>query len=78
MIVEDEAGGIRRLEAGATVFFPRVSSQMARRILCSQGRVLPQTAHRGYALAKRVAKAALRKVGLRNSSGEAGLAMFTA
>ena len=75
VIVEDEAGGIRRLEAGATAFFPagsrakwRVESYVRKVAFCRR------PPHRGYVLAKKVAKATLRTVGMRNAN--AGLAMF--
>jgi uncharacterized cupin superfamily protein len=76
VIVEDAAGGTRRLEAGATAFFPagsravwRVESYVRKVAFCRKP--MP----RGYLLAKKVAKAALRKVGWREP-GDDGINMF--
>jgi uncharacterized cupin superfamily protein len=76
VIVEDASGGTRRLEAGATAFFPagsravwRVESYVRKVAFCREP--MP----RGYLFAKKVAKAALQKVGLRKSGGD-GIEMF--
>jgi hypothetical protein len=76
VIIEDGAGGPRRLEAGAAAFFPsgsravwRVESYVRKVAFCRKP--MP----RGYLLAKKVAKAALRTVGLRKPEDE-GMDMF--
>ncbi len=76
VIVEDAAGGTRRLEAGATAFFPsgsravwRVDSYARKVAFCRK----PMA--RGYLFAKKVAKAALQKVGLRKPEDD-GMDMF--
>ncbi len=76
VIVEDAAAGTRRLEAGATAFFPsgsravwRVDSYVRKVAFCRKP--MP----RGYLFAKKVAKAALQKVGLRKPEDD-GMDMF--
>jgi uncharacterized cupin superfamily protein len=65
VVVQDETGGTRRLEAGATAFFPsdsralwRVESYVRKVAFCRK------PVPRAYLFAKKIAKAALRKVGL--------------
>jgi uncharacterized protein len=76
VIIEDAEGATRRLEAGATAFFPsgsravwRVESYVRKVAFCR--RPMP----RGYLYAKKVAKAALQKVGLRKPEDD-GTNMF--
>ena len=77
VIVQDDNGVIRRLEAGDTAFFPagshavwRVESYVRKIAFC---RRLP---HRSYMLAKQLYKTIMRGLGLRKTEAHSTPAMF--
>ncbi|MGA8172128.1 MAG: cupin domain-containing protein [Methylocystis sp.] len=78
VMVEDEAGVIRVLEAGATAFFPagsrarwRVETYVRKVAFCRKP--MP----RGYVFARDVAKAALEKFGFRKPGSANDMEMFS-